>query len=382
MKRLNFIIGLLLLSNFIFAQPDRWQQGIDYKMDIDFNVKKHQFKGKQIAVYTNNSPDDLNQVFYHLYFNAFQPGSMMDVRSRTISDASSKIGSRIEVLKDNEIGYHKIKSLRQNGKKVKYEVVGTILEVILNEPIQANSSATFEMEFESQVPIQIRRSGRNNKEGVDYSMAQWYPKMCEYDYQGWHANPYIAREFYGIWGDFEVNISIDRTFVVAATGFLENWGNIGAGYEPEGMAARPSKGKKLTWSFKAKNVHDFVWAADPDYKHIKSVRSDGLTVHYFYIDSDQTNVNWPMLPKTIDRAFDFINKKYGKYPYKQYSFIQGGDGGMEYPQATLITGHRSFRSLVGVSVHELMHSWYQMALGTNESLYGWMDEGFTSYSSA
>ena len=173
MKRLNFIMGLLLLSNFIFAQPDRWQQGIDYKMDIDFNVKKHQFKGKQIAVYTNNSPDDLNQVFYHLYFNAFQPGSMMDVRSRTISDASSKIGSRIEVLKDNEIGYHKIKSLRQNGKKVKYEVVGTILEVILNEPIQANSSATFEMEFESQVPIQIRRSGRNNKEGVDYSMAQW-----------------------------------------------------------------------------------------------------------------------------------------------------------------------------------------------------------------
>jgi aminopeptidase N len=84
----------------------------------------------------------------------------------------------------------------------------------------------------------------------------------------------------------------------------------------------------------------------------------------------------------MDRAFDFINKKYGKYPYKQYSFIQGGDGGMEYPQATLITGHRSFRSLVGVSVHELMHSWYQMALGTNESLYGWMDEGFTSYSSA
>ena len=382
MKKLNIIIGLLLLSNFIFAQPDRWQQAIDYKMDIDFNVEKHQFKGKQIAVYTNNSPDDLNQIFYHLYFNAFQPGSMMDVRSRTISDASSKIGSRIEGLKDNEIGYHKIKSLKHNGKKVKFEVVGTILEVKLNQPIKANSSATFEMEFESQVPIQIRRSGRNNKEGIDYSMAQWYPKMCEYDYQGWHANPYVAREFYGIWGDFEVNISIDRSFVVAATGFLENWGNIGAGYQPDDTAVRPVKGEKLTWNFKAKNVHDFVWAADPDYKHVKSVRPDGLTVHYFYIDSDKTNVNWPMLPKTMDRAFDFINKKYGQYPYKQYSFIQGGDGGMEYPQATLITGHRSFKSLVGVSVHELMHSWYQMALGTNESLYGWMDEGFTSYASA
>ncbi|MEM6966086.1 MAG: M1 family metallopeptidase [Bacteroidota bacterium] len=382
MKKIKILIAFLFLSNLIIAQPDRWQQAIKYTMDIDFDVRKHQFKGKQKAVYTNNSPDQLNKVFYHLYFNAFQPGSMMDERSRSLSDADPRVGSRISRLTESEIGYHKIKSLKQNGKKVKYEVVGTILEVTLNEPIAPNSEVTFDMEFESQVPVQIRRSGRFNKEGIDYSMSQWYPKMCEYDYQGWHANPYVGREFYGIWGDFDVNITIARGYVVAATGFLENWGNIGAGYEPEGYAVRPEKGDTFTWKFRAKNVHDFVWAADPDYRHLKTVRDDGLTIHYFFVEGEKTTENWERLPQIMDRAFDFINKKYGQYPYQQYSFIQGGDGGMEYPQATLITGERGLRSLVGVSVHELMHSWYQMALGTNESLYAWMDEGFTSYASA
>ena len=382
MKKIKIFVALLFLSQLIFAQPERWQQAANYKMDIDFDVKKHQFKGKQTIVYTNNSPDHLDKVFYHLYFNAFQPESMMDVRSRTIADADSRVGSRINGLDEDEIGYHKIKSLKQNGKKVKYEVVGTILEVKLNQPIAPNTTTTFEMEFHSQVPVQIRRSGRHNKEGIDYSMSQWYPKLCEYDYQGWHANPYVGREFYGIWGDWDVNITIDKNFVVAATGFLENWSVIGAGYEPKGETVKPPRGNKKTWNFKAKNVHDFVWAADPDYKHTKLERKDGLTVHYFFVETEKTKDTWARLPQVMDAAFTFINKKYGDYPYKQYSFIQGGDGGMEYPQATLITGNRRFGSLVGVSVHELMHSWYQMVLGTNESLYPWMDEGFTSYASA
>ncbi|HFC00357.1 MAG TPA: M1 family peptidase, partial [Phaeodactylibacter sp.] len=366
----------------IFAQADRWQQAVDYKMDIDFDAKKHQFKGVQTLVYTNNSPDELDKVFYHLYFNAFQPGSMMDVRSRTISDPDRRVGDRIFHLKENEIGFQKIKSLRMNGKKLKYEVVGTILEVTLKTPIKPHSKVTFEMEFEAQVPLQIRRSGRDNAEGVDYSMSQWYPKMCEYDYQGWHATPYVGREFYGIWGDFDVKITIDKNYILAATGFLKNWDVIGAGYQPEGYAVKPPRGDKKTWNFVAKKVHDFVWAADPDYTHTKLERKDGLTMHFFYIKNEKTEDNWKELPNVMSKTFSFVNKKYGQYPFKQYSFIQGGDGGMEYPQATLITGNRGFNSLVGVAVHESLHSWYQMALGTNESLYPWMDEGFTSYASA
>ena len=81
----------------------------------------------------------------------------------------------------------------------------------------------------------------------------------------------------------------------------------------------------------------------------------------------------------MKEAFSFINKRYGKYQYELYSFIEGGDGGMEYPLATLITGDRDLNSLVGISVHEFMHSWFHTIIATNESKYHWMDEGFTSF---
>ena len=339
--------------------------------------------GKQNLVYYNNSPDELNQVFYHLYFNAFQPGSMMDVRAQTQADGDGRMKTKIPKLKENEIGYHKIKSLKMNGEDVEYEIAGTILEVKLPKVIKANSQATFEMEFESQVPIQIRRSGRFNAEGIDYSMAQWYPKLCEYDYQGWHANPYIGREFYGVWGDFDVTINIQKDYVIGATGYLQEPESIGHGYQSNGHTSQKIIKDKLSWRFIAPNVHDFVWAADPDYTHIKKQASDGgPMMHFFFVKTKDNQDEWVRLPDVMDKVFSFVAKHYGRYPYKQYSFIQGGDGGMEYPMATLITGNRNFGSLVGVSVHELMHSWYQMMLGTNESLYAWMDEGFTSYTSS
>jgi aminopeptidase N len=233
------------------------------------------------------------------------------------------------------------------------------------------------MRFHAQVPLQIRRSGRDSREGISYSMSQWYPKLCEYDYQGWHANPYIAREFHGVWGDFDVKISIDKKYLVGATGYLQNPDQTDAPYT--GAATR--SGDKQTYHFLAPNVHDFVWGADPDYTHTSLTRKDGTVLHFFYQPGEKTTENWAQLPAIMDRAFEFINKNYGQYPYQSYAFIQGGDGGMEYPMATLITGERSLSSLVGVSVHELMHSWYQMVLATNESLYAWMDEGFTSYAS-
>jgi hypothetical protein len=381
MKKSILFAALLLGSISLMAQADRWQQRAEYEMEIDFDVKKHQFDGEQRLTYFNNSPDTLHKVFYHLYFNAFQPNSMMDVRSRTIKDADPRVGGRIQELSADEIGYQKVKSLKVDGKKADYEVVGTILEVSLPEPILPNSSVVFEMDFEAQVPVQIRRSGRDNAEGISYSMSQWYPKMCEYDYQGWHANPYVGREFYGIWGDFDVKITIDKDYIIGGTGYLQNPNEIGHGYAPEEKVNRP-RGKRLTWHFKAPKVHDFMWGADPDYTHDTFTRKDGTVLHFFYQKNERTEEQWAQLPRVMDRAFDYINEHYGQYPYKQYTFIQGGDGGMEYPMGTLITGERSFPSLVGVSVHELMHSWYQMMLGTNEALYAWMDEGFTSWASS
>ena len=171
------------------------------------------------------------------------------------------------------------------------------------------------MEFLSQVPLQIRRTGRDNAEGIAYSMTQWYPKMCEYDYQGWHANPYVGREFHGIWGDFNVKITIDKKYVIGGTGYLQNPDEIGKGYEASGSSVQASSGDKLTWHFIAPNVHDFAWAADQDYVHTSHQAKDGPMMHFFYQKNDKTTDNWEALPKIMDKAFTFINQHCGKYPY-------------------------------------------------------------------
>ena len=360
---------------------DRWQQKVDYKMVIDFDVTKHQFDGDQTIAYTNNSPDTLDRIFYHLYLNAFQPGSMMDIRSREISDPDRRVGDRISKLQLDEIGYQIIKSLTQDGVDTDYNVEGTILEVDLPNAILPGQTTILKMNFNTQVPVQIRRTGRANAEGIDYSMAQWYPKLSEYDYQGWHANPYVGREFHGVWGDFDVKITMDSKYTLGGSGVLVNAAEIGRGY---GGSTNDIAGQtgKTTWHFDADNVHDFMWAADRDYV-VESLKSDAGTMMYFlYQPGERTTDNWKQLPNAMNAALTFMNENYGVYPYPVYSFIQGGDGGMEYPMGTLITGERSFGSLVGVSVHEWMHSWYQMVLATNESLYPWMDEGFTSFGSS
>ena len=363
-KKTYFLI--FLFSYFQSFSNDYWQQRVEYKININFDHESHQFLGDQNLIYYNNSRDTITKVFFHLYFNAFQPSSMMDVRSRSLPDPDRRVMDRISKLNEDEIGFHKIKKIQQNGKDLKYHVQGTILEVELIDPLLPNESTEFYMEYFSQVPVQIRRSGRNNKEGIDYSMAQWFPKIAEYDRKGWHAHPYIAREFYAPWGDFDVSISINKNYIIAATGILQS---------------KVKEKNNYIWNFKVKNVHDFVWAADPDYVHdILKVDSENLELHFYYLETNEDMVkNWKRLQEDASKAFKFMNKIFGKYPYTKYSIIQGGDGGMEYPMATLITGERSYPSLLSVTIHEALHSWYQMLLGTNESYLAWIDEGFTSF---
>ncbi|MBX2894040.1 MAG: M1 family metallopeptidase [Cyclobacteriaceae bacterium] len=377
-----------LLTGFLFitvvgslsAQDYRWQQRVEYAMNVQLNTQNHKLNGDQKLVYYNNSPDTLTKVYYHLFFNAFQPGSMMDVRSRTIADPDRRVTDRISKLAPNEIGYQHIQSLKQDGKATTYKVNGTILEVTLAKPILPKTKTTFEMTFEAQVPVQIRRSGRDNREGIAYSMTQWYPKLAEYDHQGWHAYQYVAREFHGVWGDFDVKITIDSKFVIGGTGKLQNPEAIGYGYEKPGSAVKRPQGN-LTWHFVAKDVIDFAWAADPDYTHDIQQVPNGPTLHFFYQKNERTASTWKNMQPVAVKVFQFLSATFGQYPFNTYSIIQGGDGGMEYPMCTLILGEGSQAGLNGVMAHEVAHSWYQMTLASNEALYSWMDEGFTDFAS-
>jgi Peptidase family M1 domain len=387
-------VVLLALKTAVSAQPDRWQQRVKYIMNVSMDVATNRFTGSQSLAYTNNSPDTLYKVFYHLYWNAFQPNSMMDSRSRELgkivyntgrrgrdeADWDPRVKDRILHLTPGEIGYQKVLSLTMNGVAQSFKTDETILEVKLSKPILPRSTVTFQMQFEAQVPLQVRRSGRDNPQtGVRYSMSQWYPKMCEYDYEGWHPTPYVAREFYGVWGDYDVTIHIDKTYLLGGTGYLQDAGAIGFGYEAPGAKVLRPAGDKLAWHFIAPNVHDFMWAADPDFKHLIRRLPDGRVINVLYKDKHDLHQDtlWNNLADAAVLVFPFIEKNFGAYPYKQYSFVHGGDGGMEYPMSTLINNPG-----LGTAFHEWMHSWYQGMLGTNESMYAWMDEGFTSYAAS
>jgi hypothetical protein len=382
MKKLLF--SFFTVFSLVAQEPGYWQQKVEYKMDVFLDVVSNKYSADQELVYTNNSPDALKKVYYHLYFNAFKPGSMMDTRSRNIEDPDKRVGDRILYLNENEQGYIKPVTIKQDGVVLNYSIVGTVMEVELTKAIQPGASVKLNMQYEAQVPIQIRRSGRDNAQGIEFTMTQWYPKMAEYDEEGWHLDQYIGREFHGVWGNFDICITLDKNYIIGGSGVLQNPKNIRTvahSYTHENIAPETSRYTKdlakNTWHFKAENVHDFAWAADPDYIHKKVDLSDGKQLHFFYQEKDNKKEAWEKLQTEMPKVFTRANELFGEYPYAQYSFVQGGDGGMEYPMCTMVKGGG-----IGTAIHELMHSWYQGMLATNEAKYEWMDEGFTVWASS
>lgn len=392
----RFLLTFVIISNGLFAQTipvnhsfsTYWQQKADCKMDIDIDTKKFQYRGKQTLTYTNNSPDDLDEIYYHLYYNAFQPGSEMDLRLQTISDPDGRMvnvtkdiskpnyESKIAILKPDEIGFIKVNNLTQNGIPLHFKVEGTVLEVNLAKIIKSGETCVFEMEFEAQIPKMIRRGGRNSDDGVSLSMTQWYPKIAVYDSEGWHTDPYIMREFYGEWGNYDVTLHLDKKYVVAGTGYLQNPQEVGCGYENPNLTLQIPPSDKKTWHFFAPNVHDFTWVGDPDYQHDTLMTKDGITLHFLYKNNGQ---NWKDLQPYAVKTMEFYNNLLGKYPYQQYSVIQGGDGGMEYGMCTLISGGKRLNGLISAMIHEMGHAWFQFSLANNETKHPWMDEGFTTF---
>ena len=379
MKKTFISLSFLMSLNIAVCQ-NYWQQEVDYKMVVDIDVESHQYEGIQSLVYNNHSPDTLKSVYFHLFYNAFQPDSEMAIRLKNGKDPNTRFQVNFDTLQPQNQGYLKVTNLKQDGVNLVPKTAGTILEVPLAKPLLPNQSTEFTLAFSGQVPSMIRRAGKNSKDGVALSMAQWFPKMAEYDFDGWNAEPYLGREFHGVWGNFDVTITIDKNYTVAASGYLQNKEEVGHGFAD--IKKAKAKRGKLTLHFVAPKVHDFTWAADPDYIHDIYPGPNGVDLHFFYKDNPEIIENWKKLQPITASLMQFYNNTIGPYPYEQYSVVHGGDGGMEYAMLTLITGGRSYEGLVGVTAHELAHSWFQHVLATNEMKHEWMDEGFTSFISA
>ena len=364
------------------AQKAYWQQSLRYQMDLELDHNEHRLEGKMRIEYTNNSPDALDEIFMHLYWNAFQPGSMMSNMANIPTQFKDKaIGTKIEELKPYEEGEQIVRVVKHNGREVAFDVQQTILHARLNEPIAPGSTHVFELEYTTRIPIVIERAGRDNKEGVDYSFTQWYPKMCVYDRDGWHPDLYVAREFYGNFGRFEVNITADASFVLGGTGVLKNPTEIGHGYTDEPV--KHKKKSRITWRFAADSVHDFAWTADREYQHQRFILPTGTEIHCFYLPDVKSKMMFENERFRADIAtyFAFMNEHFGPYRWPQFNVIQGGEGAMEYPMATLLEAHgKEYLGAFSTAfAHEGSHMWFYGMLATDEQRYHWMDEGFTSF---
>lgn len=307
-----------------------------------------------------------------MYYNAFKAGSNAAAWSKETKDLFPNAG--FHQLKPKDEGNQEVKWVKVNGANGTLKYHQTILEVVLEKPILPKSTNMIDVDFEATIPACIQRGGKKSPIGVAYTMTQWYPKICRYDNRGWHLDQYIGREFAGVFGNFDVKITVPKDYTIAGTGVLQNINYLEKGYE---LKDKSAVGKTTTWNFTAENVHDFAWAADKNFTHFQE-NIDGIVFHYFYNYKKPYIETWQILRDNMKAAYAVAKENFGAYPYPQFSFIQAGEGYMEYPMCTMVeSGNKP--DFYTTAFHEFMHSWYYGILGTDENLYPWMDEGLTTY---
>ncbi len=371
------VLSLLVFTgNYLVAQSD-WQQEVRTTIACRLFPAHRLVLGIERLTYINHSPDTLRELHFHLYVNAFQRNSDMH-RYQIRRYGRSVIDALPEALHGKNI----VTSARlADGQSLPFRTSGTILTVPLTHNLLPDDSVTVELDFAVQVPALIRRMGWVSREGIEYTMAQWYPRICAYDEEGWHREPYLAREFYGEFGSFDVSITVPAPYVVGATGWpsggsdaLDRLNRI-LGFWSDQLKIQDSV-QTRTYTYTASPVHDFAWGSDPQYL-VREIDVDGTTVRLLH--TAEVAGKWSRAGEFATKILHYMRDHVGAYPYPILTVAQGGDGGMEYPTLTFITGNRGEFSLASVMAHEIVHNWFQGMLANNELKDAWFDEGITSY---
>jgi hypothetical protein len=385
---------LAALSGFSAAQgpavqdllADYWQQRADYDIRCSLDIEERMLTGTQTVTYTNNSPDTLKRYFIHLYPNAWR-----DKESRLYQDFYPGTWIFLRGLREESRGWIEIDSMTVGGVKSEYTIDGTILSGEFDRALAPGATVVFEMGWHQKIR---RRIGRAGYLGNHYDFAQWYPKMVVYDETGWHPDQFRKGEFYGEWGTFDVEIRIPNQYVIAATGLPvegdPGWtrnekpkhrsrgggggGHPGdsPGYDASGMKrGRDDADLSLsmkTVKFRAVDVHDFAWSADPLYV-VEETQLGDYTVRAFY---RQWNASWAdsALARTVT-ALKRMEKAVGPYGWPQFSLVDAPThGGMEYPMLVM-----NGSANMGLILHEVAHQWFYGMLANNERDEAWLDEG-------
>ena len=390
MKKL-FVLVSCFLSIHLIAQEPYWQQQADYTIDVSLDDKEHTLKGALQLEYTNNSPDKLDFIWFHLWPNAYKNESTAFAK-QILKQGDGK--RRWKKIKDK--GSIDSLNFAVNGQKANIEVDAENIDVIkllLPNTLNPGEKIKITTPFFVTLPTYNSRSGHD---GQSYMICQWYPKPAVYDRKGWHPMPYLDQgEFYSEFGSFTVNLTLPSSYIVGATGELQNKEELSqyvkmgtrnvADHSSKNKIPYNPEGTVKTLTYKADSVHDFAWFADKDYV----VRYDTLqlatrTIDVFTFHHPDGNKNWVNSIGYVKSAVKSYSSWLGNYPYPVVQAVEGPkndmSGGMEYPMITLITSPTANEEMLdAVITHEVGHNWFYGILASNERIHAWMDEGINTY---
>lgn len=402
MRRL--FLFLLCLPLFASAQPENplywknrkphaayWQQDVAYTIDARLDEEQHSIRAHQTLRYTNNSPDTLRFVYFHLFQNAFVEGSYL----RKLQ-GEKKVRTQLGPREKAGLGTT-ISGISADGQAAQTELDNTILKVYLPQPLLPNSSTTLALDFVTY--FDDKGTTRRRMKMYDawgfkhYNGCQWFPKLAVYDAKlGWDTDQHLGKEFYGDFGTWNVSLDLPSNYILEATGALQNRSEV----LPEALRQKldlknfkdkpwgeaPStiipyvKGARKVWKFRAENVHDFAWTADPSYR-IATEYWNG--VECVGIAQEPHASGWQNSAQYVAKIIKTFSEDFGAYAYPKMVAADAADG-MEYPMITLDGGRDpGYRGLL---VHEIGHNWFYGMVGSNETYRAAMDEGFTQFLTA
>jgi hypothetical protein len=387
--------------------PRYWQNRADYQLAARLNDQTNEITGAEVLTYTNNSPQKLGFLWMNLEQNLFK----LDSRGTAIVPLrGSRNWGRGQVF---DAGM-KIKSVKMVDAKglateVKFLINDTRMQLFLPKDVNANGGQIkLKIEY-SFIPPNYgsdRTGIQETKNGKIYTIAQWYPRMCVYDdVEGWNTIPYTGPgEFYLEYGDFDLTITAPANHIVVASGELLNpqevytpeqqkrWGQaaqsektviIRSADEVTQASSRPAGKKELTWHFKIKNARDASWASSAAFI-IDAAKMDlpsgkkSVAISAYPVESNGNDA-WGRSTEYVKKSIEYNSKKWFEFPYPAATAVAGIVGGMEYPGIVFCGYKAKGNSLWGVNDHEFGHTWFPMIVGSNERLYGWMDEGFNTF---
>ena len=370
--------------------PGYWQQDVYYQIQANIDESTDIIEGQENLTYWNNSPDELTYVFFHLYQNAFQPGSYLD-KLQEENGVKAKYGKYEKDKKGTEI-----LKLSSNGVALKTEYDNTIVKVYLAKPLKSGESVSFDIDFKTYFDYGStrRRMKAFNSFGYKhYDGVHWYPRISVYDSKfGWDTQQHLGKEFYGDFGAFDVALTFSDNFVVEATGNLINEEEVMpealrekldiVNFKTKPWNSAPSvvipydKSKRKTWKYHAENVHDFAFTADPTYRIDEYVWNK---IKVVALVQEPHASRWLNAAQYTGKVIKTYSRDFGMYAYPKMVVADARDG-MEYPMLTLDGGEDpGYRSLFA---HEVGHNWFFGMVGNNETYRAMLDEGFTQFLTA